>query len=60
MNGDVAMGMFFAMEEAIRAHPHDGLVYEDCYVRVVRENGTIVMIGQPLRSPFMYTTAESC
>ena len=53
-----ALGNFVAMEEAIRASSQDGLVYEDSYVRVTRENGAIVMTGQPLRVPFIYRRAE--
>jgi hypothetical protein len=42
------------IERAIRLHPHDGLIYEDVYVKVERKDGKVFMSGQPIREPFIY------
>lgn len=52
------LGRFLAMEEAIRDSSQDGLIYEDCYVRVWREDGKVMMCGLPIRVPFQYTTSD--
>jgi hypothetical protein len=54
----IGLGAYLAMEEAIRASSQDGLIYEDSYVIVTREQGEVVMTGKPIRSPFIYTKAS--
>jgi hypothetical protein len=52
-------GKVLAMEKAIKESTEDGLVYEDGWVRVTRENGKILMHGKPFRIPIQFSGASS-
>ena len=45
------------IERLIKAHPEDGPIAEDSYMKVWRENGEVKMQGKPIRIPFHYATS---
>jgi hypothetical protein len=51
---EYAFSSISAIEEAIKAHPEDGPIYEDQSVMVIRKNGTVYITGKPIRVPFIY------